>query len=87
MRLPPRAPAEQLLSAGATKELGHKLAVAFLETTDIHYVTILKKMHAFYYMCRNSGDHRVSENRYECIMHQTHFFSLSAIVVQIVQKI
>lgn len=43
MRLPPRAPAEQLLSAGATKELGHKLAVAFLETTDIHYVTILKK--------------------------------------------
>lgn len=28
-----------------------------------------KKMHAFYYMCRNSGDHRVSENRYECIMH------------------
>lgn len=46
-----------------------------------------KKMHAFYYMCRNSGDHRVSENRYECIMHQTHFFSLSAIVVQIMQKI
>lgn len=43
MRLPPRAPAEQLLSAGATKELGHKLAVAFLETTDIHYVTIFKK--------------------------------------------
>lgn len=38
-------------------------------------------------MCRNSGDHRVSENRYECIMHQTHFCSLSAIVMQIMQKI
>lgn len=38
-------------------------------------------------MCKNSGDHRVSENRYECIMHQTHFCSLSAIVMQIMQKI